>query len=452
MKKIAELIFFAGVNGVLPEKLMQSQVKLSGDLLQVAEKRFPLSRFRHIYVLAAGKAAASMSRGVEKVLGDKITNGHVVTKYGHGMNLNYLTLTEAGHPIPDAEGVKGTQKIVNIARKATEDDLVICLISGGASALMADFPEGVTLDDLKRTNELLTKCGANITEINTVRKHLSKIKGGQLARILFPATTVCLILSDVVGDRLDVIASGPTVGDSSSFADALTIIDKYSLQNRLPSSVLHYLLEGADGSIADTPKPDNPVFQNVHNYIIGSNGIALESSAKKAMELGFETHTVTDSIQEDVTETANFILKTIDNQKPTGNKPVCLLFGGEPTVKVSGKGLGGRNQHLALYLATKICCKKKHHYSLCGHRRYRRAYRRSRGSCGLRNRDQGCREGYRPEPLPHQLRLLSFFSTSWRAYHHRKYRYKRDGYNCGNCSIILFKFVRQAHKIKSNQQ
>lgn len=358
MKKIAELIFFAGVNGVLPEKLMQSQVKLSGDLLQVAEKRFPLSRFRHIYVLAAGKAAASMSRGVEKVLGDKITNGHVVTKYGHGMNLNYLTLTEAGHPIPDAEGVKGTQKIVNIARKATEDDLVICLISGGASALMADFPEGVTLDDLKRTNELLTKCGANITEINTVRKHLSKIKGGQLARILFPATTVCLILSDVVGDRLDVIASGPTVGDSSSFADALTIIDKYSLQNRLPSSVLHYLLEGADGSIADTPKLDNPVFQNVHNYIIGSNGIALESSAKKAVELGFETHTVTDSIQEDVTETANFILKTIDNQKPTGNKPVCLLFGGEPTVKVSGKGLGGRNQHLALYLATKICCKK----------------------------------------------------------------------------------------------
>ncbi|MPM54772.1 D-glycerate 2-kinase [bioreactor metagenome] len=299
-----------------------------------------------------------MSRGVEKVLGDKITNGHVVTKYGHGMNLNYLTLTEAGHPIPDAEGVKGTQKIVNIARKATEDDLVICLISGGASALMADFPEGVTLDDLKRTNELLTKCGANITEINTVRKHLSKIKGGQLARILFPATTVCLILSDVVGDRLDVIASGPTVGDSSSFADALTIIDKYSLQNRLPSSVLHYLLEGADGSIADTPKPDNPVFQNVHNYIIGSNGIALESSAKKAEELGFETHTVTDSIQEDVTETANFILKTINNQKPTGNKPVCLLFGGEPTVKVSGKGLGGRNQHLALYLATKICCKK----------------------------------------------------------------------------------------------
>ena len=358
MKKIAELIFFAGVNGVLPEKLMQSQVKLSGDLLQVAEKRFPLSRFRHIYVLAAGKAAASMSRGVEKVLGDKITNGHVVTKYGHGMNLNYLTLTEAGHPIPDAEGVKGTQKIVNIARKATEDDLVICLISGGASALMADFPEGVTLDDLKRTNELLTKCGANITEINTVRKHLSKIKGGQLARILFPATTVCLILSDVVGDRLDVIASGPTVGDSSSFADALTIIDKYSLQNRLPSSVLHYLLEGADGSIADTPKPDNPVFQNVHNYIIGSNGIALESSAKKAEELGFETHTVTDSIQEDVTETANFILKTIDNQKSTGKKPVCLLFGGEPTVKVSGKGLGGRNQHLALYLATKICCKK----------------------------------------------------------------------------------------------
>lgn len=358
MKKIAEQIFLAGVNSVLPKKLMQSQVKLSGDLLQVAEKRFPLSCFRHIYVLAAGKAAASMSRGTEKVLGDKITNGHVVTKYGYGTNLKYLTLTEAGHPIPDAEGVKGTQKIVHIARQATENDLVICLISGGASALMVDFPEGVTLDDLKRTNELLTKCGADITEINTVRKHLSKIKGGQLARMLFPATTVCLVLSDVIGDRLDVIASGPTVGDSSSFADALTIIDKYSLQNLLPSSVLHYLHEGTDGSVTDTPKPDNSIFQNVHNYIIGSNGIALENSAKKAMKLGFETHIVTDSLQGDVTEAANFILQTIENQKATGNESVCLLFGGESTVKVSGNGLGGRNQHLALYLATKICYKK----------------------------------------------------------------------------------------------
>lgn len=354
MKKIAEQIFLAGVNGVLPEKLMQSQVKLSGDLLQIAEKKFPLSRFRHIYVLAAGKAAASMAKGAETVLGNRITNGHVVTKYGHGTDLKYLTLTEAGHPIPDTEGVKGTQKIVCIARKATENDLVICLISGGASALMADFPEGVTLNDLKRTNELLIKCGADITEINTVRKHLSKIKGGQLARMLFPATTVCLMLSDVIGDKLDVIASGPTVGDSSSFANTLAIIGKYSLQNSLPAPVLHYLHGGADGSVPDTPKPDNPIFQNVHNYIIGSNGIALECASQKALEFGFKSLVVTNSLQGDVTEVANFILKTIENQKPTGNKPVCLLFGGEPTVRVSGNGIGGRNQHLALYLATKI--------------------------------------------------------------------------------------------------
>ena len=354
MKKIAEQIFLAGVNGVLPEKLMQSQVKLSGDLLQIAEKKFPLSRFRHIYVLAAGKAAAPMAKGAETVLGNRITNGHVVTKYGHGTDLKYLTLTEAGHPIPDTEGVKGTQKIVYIARKATENDLVICLISGGASALMSDFPEGVTLNDLKRTNELLIKCGANITEINTVRKHLSKIKGGQLARMLYPATTVCLMLSDVIGDKLDVIASGPTVGDSSSFANTLAIIGKYSLQNSLPAPVLHYLHEGAEGSVPDTPKPDNPIFQNVHNYIIGSNGIALEYASRKALEFGFKTLVITNSLQGDVAEAANFILKTIENQKPTDNKPVCLLFGGEPTVKVSGNGIGGRNQHLALYLATKI--------------------------------------------------------------------------------------------------
>lgn len=354
MRKIAEEIFLAGVESILPEKLIQSQVKLSGDVLQIAEKKLPLSTFSHIYVLAAGKAAALMAKEVESILGDKITGGHVITKYGHGTELKYLTLTEAGHPIPDAEGMKGTEQLLDIARKANENDLVICLISGGASALMADFPKDATLDDLKRTNELLVKCGADITEINTVRKHLSKVKGGQLARAIYPATCVSLILSDVIGDRLDVIAFGPTVGDSSTFSDAMAVIEKYSLKDSLPATMLHYLHEGTKGFIPETPKPDNPIFQKVQNYVIGSNRIALESAAKTATELGFKSHIVTDSLQGDFTEVADFILKEIENHASVGNKPVCLLFGGEPTVKVSGNGLGGRNQHLALYLSTKI--------------------------------------------------------------------------------------------------
>ncbi len=366
MKKIIEQIFLAGIESVLPKKLIQSQMKLSEDVLQIAEKTFPLSRFRHIYVLAVGKAAALMAKETENVLGNRITDGHVITKYGHKTNLKYLTLTEAGHPIPDTEGVKGMQKILNIIRQINENDLIIWLISGGASALMADFPEGATLDDLKLTNELLVKCGADITEINTVRKHLSKVKGGQLAQTLYPATTVCLILSDVIGDKLDVIASGPMISDPTTFADALAVVEKYSLKDPLPAPMIRYLHEGANGSIPETPKPGNPIFQNVFNYIIGSNSIALESAANKAREMGFETHIVTDNLEGDYKTTANFILETIDNYRQLNlDKATCLLFGGESTVKVLGKGVGGRNQHLALYLATMID-RRKNITILCG--------------------------------------------------------------------------------------
>ena len=365
MRKKAEEIFLAGVDSVLPEKLIQTRIKRSGDVLQIAGKSYLLSRFRHMYVLAAGKAAALMAKETERILGDKITGGHVVTKYGHGADLKYLKLTEAGHPIPDAEGVKGTREMLDIARQTVEDDLVICLISGGASALMADFPEGTTLDDLKLANELLVKCGADITEINAVRKHLSNVKGGQLAKTLYPATTVCLILSDVTGDRLDVIASGTTVGDTSTFADAWAVIEKYSLENSFPPRMLNHLKNGLTGLISETPKPDDVIFRSVHNFIIGNNLLALEGASRKAQELGFETHIITDKLKGDYTHVAGFILKTIGNyQQAIRNKPVCLLFGGEPTVKVSGDGLGGRNQHLALYLSTKID-HEKHITILC---------------------------------------------------------------------------------------
>lgn len=355
MRKEIEQIFLAGVERVLPENLIRLQMRRNGDTLHIAENSYRLPDFRHIYVLAAGKAAASMAKETENLLGDAITAGHVVTKYGHGTALSHLSITEAGHPIPDAEGVKGTQNLLEIARKAGKDDLLLCLISGGASALMVDVPEGATLEDLKKTNDLLVRSGANIAEINTVRKHLSKIKGGGLAKTIYPATTASLILSDVIGDQPEVIASGPTAGDPSTFAHSMAVIEKYSLHNLLPTPVLNHLQKGLRGSIADTPKPDEAVFECVRNHIVGSNRIALESAARKAREFHFETHIVTDRLEGDCVEVADFITESISKyrrEKP--EKPVCLLFGGEPTLKVSGNGLGGRNQHLALYLTTKI--------------------------------------------------------------------------------------------------
>lgn len=356
MREIIEKIFLAGVQSVLPEVLIQSQVQLNGELLQIADQSYSLSEFKHIYVLGAGKAAALMAKETEKILGDKITGGHVITKYGHDTDLKRVTLTEAGHPTPDIEGVKGTLKMLDIAQKIGKEDLVVCLISGGASALMADYPEGTTLDDLKLANKLLVNSGADIMEINCVRKHLSNVKGGKLAKTLFPATTTCLILSDVIGDKLDVIASGPTVGDSSTFFEANQVIEKYSLENTFPRSMLDHLKKGLRGVILETTKPDDPIFNNVQNHIIGNNKLALEGAALVASKYGFETHIITDNLHGDYESVGDFILETIMKYPctPSENKTICLLFGGEPTVKVKGNGLGGRNQHLALYLSTKI--------------------------------------------------------------------------------------------------
>lgn len=355
MRKIAEQIFLAAVENVLPDRLIAQQIRMEDSLLQIAGRTFPLSKNGRVYVLAAGKAAALMAKETEKIMGDLITDGHVVTKYGHGSRLRHLTLTEAGHPLPDAAGVEATRRMLALARQAEKDDLVICLISGGASALMADIPEGATLDALKQASDLLVRCGADISEINAVRKHLSGVKGGQLAKAAAPATVITLILSDVIGNTIDVIASGPTAPDSSTFADALAVIRKYALEDRFPAVLLDHLRQGAAGLLPETPKPGDPVFSHVYNHIIGSNLLALEAAARKAGELGFEARIITDALQGDYSVAADFILRTIEEAtQPNHAKPLCLLFGGEPTLQVSGSGLGGRNQHLALRLATRL--------------------------------------------------------------------------------------------------
>ena len=355
MRKIAEQIFLAAVESVLPDRLIAQQIRREGRLLQIAGSTFPLSTNGRVYVLAAGKAAALMAQETERIIGEIITGGHVVTKYGHGSRLSHLTLTEAGHPLPDAAGVEATRQMVALARQAGKEDLVICLISGGASSLMADMPVGATLDELKQASDLLVRCGADISEINAVRKHLSGVKGGQLARAAAPATVISLILSDVIGDTIDVIASGPTAPDSSTFADALAVIRKYALEDRFPAVLLDHLHQGAAAMLPETPKPGDPAFNKVQNHIIGSNRQALEAAARKAEELGFEARIITDRLQGDYSDVADLILHTIEGASPHDHeKTRCLLFGGEPTLKVTGSGLGGRSQHLALRLATQI--------------------------------------------------------------------------------------------------
>ena len=356
IRTIAEQIFLSGVKGVLPDKLIRTQVKVIDNTLYISNLQFSLVDFNHIYVIGAGKASALMAKEIESILGANISKGHIVVKYGSACQLKVIKITEAAHPTPDLNGVFATNEILKIANQAGENDLVICLISGGASSLLADFPENSTLDDLIATNLLLLKSGADIKEMNTVRKHLSKVKGGQLAKAIYPAKLVSLILSDVIGDPIDVIASGPTSPDLSTFEDAMIVLEKYKLSEELPISMINYLKKGILNLVPETPKVGDPIFLDARNLIIGSNRIALEAAKNKAVELGFNTFILTDKLEGDLIKAAEYVIETALRIKNDSQlkKPVCLLFGGEPTIKVTGKGLGGRNQHLALYCATKL--------------------------------------------------------------------------------------------------
>jgi glycerate 2-kinase len=227
-------VLSAALEAVDPAKAIKRHVSLSDNILRIGQRVYDLSHYRHVYVIGGGKAGGSMAQIVEEILGQRVTAGLVNVKYGYRAKTEIIRLNEAGHPIPDAAGMAGTQQMAELARQATEEDLVICLISGGGSALMTLPAEGITLADMKSLTDALLRCGATINEINTVRKHLSQIKGGNLARLAYPAEIVSLILSDVVGNPLDVIASGPTVPDPTTFADACSVIEKYGLVEQLP--------------------------------------------------------------------------------------------------------------------------------------------------------------------------------------------------------------------------
>jgi len=357
MRRDAVRIFYKGLEAVASGAAVKRYCSIEDDLLWIDHRVYDLGKYQNIFVIGAGKASASMAAAMEKILGKRITAGIINVKYKHVADLNRIKLIEAGHPIPDENGRRGADEILNLAKKAAINDLVLCLISGGGSALLPlPFP-GLSLKDKQKTIKVLLACGATIHEINTIRKHLSLIKGGRLAQAVHPATLVTLILSDVVGDDLDVIASGPTVPDPSTFAQCLEILHKYNILKMLPETVANHIKAGNLAQIPETPKAGDPAFDETHHLIVGSNFEAITAAEQEARHRGYNTLILSSMIEGETRHVARVHGAIAREILKTGNPllpPACILSGGETTVTLRGKGTGGRNQEFALAAAIDI--------------------------------------------------------------------------------------------------
>jgi glycerate 2-kinase len=318
--------------------------------------------YQCIYIVGCGKAVIPMANATEKNLQNRITDGLAITKYGHLTNElpKQIRVIEAGHPEPDDKGFNGTNKVKNILQKAGKDDLVIALISGGGSALWPLPAQGISLDDNQTVTRLLLASGASIHEVNAVRKHLSAIKGGQAAALAAPADVLVMVISDVTGDALDVIASGPFCPDNSTFSDAWQVIEKYALEDQLPDAVNAHLQQGLQGKIPETPKAGDPVFEKVRHVMCATNKMALEAAKTKAEDMGYNTLLWPELIVGEAKDTAVYFVKLAKDKGAGQERPFCLIAGGETTVTLSDDhGVGGRNQELALSAAFHIAEKPK---------------------------------------------------------------------------------------------
>ena len=347
-------VFQAGLRAADPEQAVRKKLRLTGDVLEVGERTYDLAEFRRIFVVGAGRATAAMVRSVEEVLEGRLTDGLINVKYGHTLPLNTIRIREAGHPVPDQAGWEGARDMAALLEGARRDDLVLCLLSGGGSALLPAPVEGVSLSDLRELTQILLDCGATIQEINTLRKHLSLLKGGRMARLAHPATLITLILSDVVGDDLSSIASGPTVPDPTTYADCLGLLDRMDLRGRVPGSILGHLERGAAGGAEETPKLGDPVFVRTQNVIVAGNRQALEAARLEAERLGYHTLVLSSLMEGETREVALVHAACAKEILASGNPapaPACLLSGGETTVTIKGDGKGGRNQEFVLAAA-----------------------------------------------------------------------------------------------------
>lgn len=351
---ICESLYRAAVRAVDPHAATLRALMRDGETLKVAGATFDLGRVRRIVVIGFGKAAVPMAQAVETALGDRITRGIVVTKYGQHAPTATIDVREAGHPTPDAAGIEATAAMLDALRDLVRDDLVICLVSGGGSALFEKPVDGISLKDMQQTTQQLIRAGAPITALNAVRKHLSTVKGGQLARHAAPATLIALMVSDVVGDPLDVTASGPTVPDPTTFADALAALDTYGVRATIPAAVGAYLEAGARGAYPETPKAGDPCFTATHTLVIANAQMALDAAAQAAEAMGLRTLVLSSTLEGEAREVAGVwasIARQVRDYAQPIAPPCCLLAGGETTVTVTGDGQGGRNSEFALAAA-----------------------------------------------------------------------------------------------------
>jgi hydroxypyruvate reductase len=357
LRKAAIEIFGAAVQAVDPAAAIHRHMKREGTRLTIGGEVLDLAAVRQIVVVGLGKAGASMAGAVEEILGERIQRGVVVTKYGHVQPMKTIRLHEAGHPVPDEAGIAGAQAILDCVKGLGPEDLVLVLISGGGSALTPAPVEGISLAEKQALTKALLACGADIREMNMLRKHISRIKGGQLARAAQPAQVRTLILSDIVGDPLDAIASGPTVPDPTTYADALGILDKYRIRQEIPTGILAHLEAGAAGKVSETPKPTDPLFARVKSLMVANNIQALEAAKAEAQRLGLRAMILSSFIEGETRDVARMHAALALEVRASGNPvrpPVCFITGGETTVTLKGKGKGGRNQEFVLAAALDI--------------------------------------------------------------------------------------------------
>ncbi|MGA2198422.1 MAG: glycerate kinase [Nitrososphaerales archaeon] len=345
----------AALDAVEPRRLIASKLRVVGGQLVVGGERYDLGKFRRILVIGGGKAGGPMSRALEAVLGDRITAGIVNvpdSQTGGKGRAGRIRLYGATHPLPSRAGLKGVEQMLDLVGTPTKDDLVICLISGGGSSLLPMPRDGVSLADKMDVTRSLLWAGATIQELNIVRKHLSSLKGGWLAERLHPSVVVSLVISDVVGNRLDSIASGPLYPDSTTFNDAVQVLKKHNLWDRVPGSVATLLGKGAEGKVPETPKPGSRCFEKVSNVIIGSNDDASRAAVRYLRSRGQRPTLLTTSLEGEA-RFAGMFLGSVMLYASTRPRPSSYVVGGETTVTVRGEGRGGRNQEFALGAAMK---------------------------------------------------------------------------------------------------
>ncbi len=357
LKDTALTIFKEAVRAADPYHGVRKFVRREDRDVVIDGVRYSGDEFRKVVVIGGGKASARMGQALEDALGDMVTGGWINTKYDHAVPLERITVHECGHPVPDERGLEGTKKIIELLESADAETLVVCLLSGGGSALMPAPADGVTLAEKQEVTRLLLSAGSSIEEINAVRKHLSSLKGGGMARIVAPASLHVLILSDVIGDRLDTIASGPAVADGSTYADCMEICARYGILDRLPAAARSRLESGAAGGAPETAKPGAPYLDASRNTLIGNNRMSVEAARDTAAGLGYTTLVLSTVIEGEAREIGTFYGSVASEIQASGNpvaRPACVIGGGEPTVTIRGRGKGGRNQELALSVAGSI--------------------------------------------------------------------------------------------------